>query len=154
MRLKCVLSPAENTQWIATLRLCEPQAVFSWIACGMNCALRRIGCNSIHVSDELRGNSASKSWRSQFMMRQHQFIHRKQIERENKSVSSRNVLSFSIGWMKSWLRHDEIFALLRWNPRRCPGWNQIRLSITLRSRISARKRFHPRGIRFASFGGE
>ena len=50
----------------------------------MNCVLRHIGCNSIHVSDELRGNSASKSWRSQFMMRQHQFIHRKQTEQEYK----------------------------------------------------------------------
>ena len=52
----------------------------------MNCALRHIGCNSIHVSDELRGNSASKSWRSQFMMRKHQFIHRKQTEQEYKDL--------------------------------------------------------------------
>ena len=50
----------------------------------MNCALRHIGCNSIHVSDELQSNSASKSWRSQFMMRQHQFIHKNEQSKNRR----------------------------------------------------------------------
>lgn len=34
-------------------------------------------------------------------------------ERDNKSAYSRDVTSFSVCLMKSWLHHDEIFALLR-----------------------------------------
>ena len=36
-----------------------------------------------------------------------------QAERDNKSVVRRNVISFLFCLMKSWIHHDEIFALLR-----------------------------------------
>ena len=53
----------------------------------MHCALRHIGCNSMHGSGKLRGNFASRSWRSQCMMRQHPFIHKKNRARIEGSLS-------------------------------------------------------------------
>ena len=41
-------------------------------------------------------------------------------ERDNKSVRSRNVISFSVGLMKSLRGNDEIFTSFRWNPRTSP----------------------------------
>ena len=65
----------------------------------MNCALRHIGCNSIHVSDELHGNSASKSWRSQFMMRQHQFIHKNEQSKNRRKFILLLLLFLLVIWV-------------------------------------------------------
>ena len=40
-----------------------------------------------------------------------------QAERDNKTVYSRNVISFSVGLMKSLQGNDKIFTSFRWNPR-------------------------------------
>ena len=71
----------------------------------------------------------------------------KQKEITNQLIAE-NVISFSVSLMKSWLHHDEIFALLRWNPRSSLGWDQIRLTTTLQSGISSRQRFHPTKVDF------
>ena len=43
-----------------------------------------------------------------------------QAERDNKTVYSRNVISFSVCLMKSLRSNDEIFTSFRWNPRTSP----------------------------------
>ena len=68
-------------------------------------------------------------------------------ERTNRFLAETFSL-FLFVLMKSWQCHDEIFTSFRWNPRRSLGWNQIRLTSTLRSRISSRKRFHPPKVDF------
>ena len=73
-----------------------------------------------------------------------------QAERDNKTVYSRNVISFSVGLMKSLQGNDEIFTSFRWNPRTSPRmksnpskYNPAKQDFIANAISSTRGGFHP-----------
>ena len=74
----------------------------------------------------------------------------KSIYKQKREDKTDYQKSFSVGLMKSRLSHDEIFALLRWNPRSRPwmksnpsGYNPAKRDFIAKAISSTKGGFHP-----------